>query len=99
MTFALAQINPTVGDIAGNTQKIIHIIAEHGKNVDVLVFPEMALTGYPPQDLLFESSFIKTTELALLKIAETVNECTVIVGTVREEKGELFNTAAVIHID
>ena len=58
MKFALAQINPTVGDIHGNAQKIIHEIAEHGKDVDILVFPEMALTGYPPQDLLFESAFI-----------------------------------------
>ena len=99
MKFALAQINPTVGDIAGNAQKIIHLIAEHGKDVDVLVLPEMVVTGYPPQDLLFESSFIKATELALLEIAETVNECTVIMGTVREENGELFNTAAIIHID
>ncbi len=97
MKFALAQINPTVGDVQGNAQKIIQIIAKHGKDVDVLIFPEMVLTGYPPQDLLFESAFIKATEAALLKIAESVSECTVIVGSVREENGELFNTAAVIH--
>jgi len=99
MKFALAQINPTVGDIKGNSQKIIHVIAKHGKDVDVLVFPEMVLTGYPPQDLLFESAFIKATEAALLKITESVRECTVIVGSVREENGELFNTSAVIHAD
>ena len=99
MTFSLAQINPTVGDINGNAQKIIQIIAEHGKDVDVLIFPEMVLTGYPPQDLLFESAFIKDTEAALLKIAESVSECTVIVGSVREENGELFNAAAIIHAD
>ena len=99
MKFALAQINPTVGDIGGNTQKIIQTIVEHGKEVDVLIFPEMVLTGYPPQDLLFESLFIKTTEVALLEISETVSECTVILGTVRQENGELFNTAAIIHAD
>ena len=97
MKFALAQINPTVGDIQGNTQKIIHTIAEYGKDVDILVFPEMVLTGYPPQDLLFESAFIKTTQLALLEIAESISECTVILGSIREVNGELFNTAAIIH--
>ena len=99
MKFALAQINPTVGGVQGNAQKIIHVISEHGKEVDVLIFPEMVLTGYPPQDLLFESLFIKTTEVALLEISETVSECTVILGTVRQENGELFNTAAIIHAD
>ena len=54
MKFALAQVNPTVGDISGNVQKIAQTIAEHSNNVDVLVFPEMVLTGYPPQDLLFD---------------------------------------------
>ena len=71
MKFALAQINSTVGDIRGNVQKVIHTISQYGKDVDVLVFPEMVLTGYSPQDLLFETAFIKSTEGALLKIAES----------------------------
>ena len=97
MKFALAQINPTVGDIQGNTQKIIHTIAEYANDVDILVFPEMVLTGYPPQDLLFQSAFVKTAQLSLLEIAENTNGCTVILGSIREENSELFNTAAIIH--
>jgi len=68
MKFALAQINPTVGDIYGNTQNIIQTIVEYGKDIDVLVFPEMVITGYPPQDLLFEPSFLKDTKLHYLKL-------------------------------
>jgi NAD+ synthase (glutamine-hydrolysing) len=97
MKFALAQINPIVGDFLGNAQKIIKTIDEHGKDVDVLVFPEMVLTGYPPQDLLFESAFIKATERVLLKISESVSECTIILGSVRKVSGKLYNTAAIIH--
>ena len=97
MKFALAQINPTVGDIRGNAQKVIHAISQYGNDVDVLVFPEMVLTGYPPQDLLFESAFIKATEGALLKIAESVSECTIILGAIRQVSGKLYNTAAIIH--
>lgn len=93
----LGQINPTVGDIQGNAEKIIHVIAEHSKDVDMLVFPEMVLTGYPPQDLLFESAFIKATERALLKIAKSVSECTTILGTIRRVSGKLYNTAVIIH--
>ena len=99
MKFALAQINPTVGDIYGNTQNIIQTIVKYGKDIDVLVFPEMVITGYPPQDLLFEPSFLKDTQTALLEIAQMVHECTVIVGTVRQENKSLFNSAAVIHKD
>ena len=99
MKFALAQINPIVGDIHGNTENIIQTIANHGKDVDVLIFPEMVLTGYPPQDLLFESSFLKATQAALLEISQMVSECTVIVGTVRQENNSLLNSAAVIHKD
>ncbi|MEI8218780.1 MAG: nitrilase-related carbon-nitrogen hydrolase, partial [Elusimicrobiota bacterium] len=53
MKIALAQINPTVGDIAGNAKKILAWIARaKDQGADVVVFPEMALTGYPPEDLL-----------------------------------------------
>ena len=97
MKIALGQINPTVGDIQGNAQKVVHAIIEHGMNVDILVFPEMVLTGYPPQDLLLESTFIKATEEELLKIAESVSECTIILGSIRQVSGKLYNTAAIIH--
>ncbi|SVA14787.1 uncharacterized protein METZ01_LOCUS67641, partial [marine metagenome] len=48
----LAQINPTVGSLKNNAQRIIEIIREYTLKCDLIIFPEMALTGYPPQDLL-----------------------------------------------
>ena len=59
MKVVLAQINPTVGALKKNAQKIIEIIREYTPKCDVIVFPEMALTGYPPQDLLLDKSFIQ----------------------------------------
>ena len=54
MRIVMAQINPIVGDLEGNTKKIIEYIDEAKKHLaDVVVFPELAITGYPPQDLLY----------------------------------------------
>ena len=59
LRIAMAQINPVVGDIQGNTDKIKNYIKQAQKeNVDVITFPELALTGYPPEDLLFKTHFI-----------------------------------------
>ena len=70
MRIALAQINNTVGDLEGNTRKILDF-ARRGKNVgaDIVVFPELSLTGYPPRDLVEKSSFLERTEVALQRIA------------------------------
>ena len=61
MKIALAQINPTVGALDNNSQKIEEIIQEYSPKCDLIVFPEMCLTGYPPQDLLMETAFIAKT--------------------------------------
>ena len=56
---ALAQINPTVGDIAGNTAKILDYLERAREaQADLVAFPELAITGYPPEDLLFKRSFL-----------------------------------------
>ena len=70
MRIALAQINNTVGDLEGNTNKILDF-ARRGAaaGADVVVFPELALTGYPPRDLVEKSSFLERTEIALQEIA------------------------------
>ena len=56
MKIRLAQINPTVGDLKGNTDLIINTIRSSSE-YDIIVFPELSLTGYPPQDLLLDSNF------------------------------------------
>ena len=58
MKIALAQINPTVGALSSNSQKILDVIKDYSSKSDLIIFPEMCLTGYPPQDLLLDSSFI-----------------------------------------
>lgn len=100
MKIALAQINTTVGDFDGNYDKIVGRIEWATKNgVDLVVFPEMAITGYPPKDLLEKTSFLLKTMEYLEKIAKkTTKDLAVIVGciTVNESttgKG-LFNSAA-----
>ena len=59
MKVVLAQINPTVGALSSNSEKISRIIQEYSSKCDLIVFPEMCLTGYPPQDLLLDEAFIK----------------------------------------
>ena len=71
MRVALAQINPTVGDFSGNLQKIsIAVDRAAERAVDLVVFPEMATSGYPPADLLEKTSFVQRAEDTLLRIAE-----------------------------
>ena len=70
----MAQINPTVGALNGNSRKIEEIIQEYSPKCDLIIFPEMCLTGYPPQDLLLDSSFIDKAAEALKNIAVKVQE-------------------------
>ena len=69
MKVALAQINPTVGALDSNSRKIGKIIQEYSSKCDLIVFPEMCLTGYPPQDLLIDTAFIANTAKVLKNIA------------------------------
>ena len=83
MKIMLAQLNFTVGDIAGNTQKIQTAISHAAEDlsIDLVIFPELALTGYPPEDLLFQPDFIKVTQQALKTIQNTMpDNITAIIG-------------------
>jgi len=96
---ALAQINPTVGDLKGNRQKILDYIRQaEAQDADIVAFPEMVVCGYPPQDLLFKDHFIKDNVQILKSIVPAVKALTVIVGFVDIGRNkELYNAAAVIH--
>ena len=101
MKVHLAQINPTVGDLSGNSAKISHALRHAKENgAELVVFPECALTGYPPEDLLLLPHFIEEVEYTLQLIASETKGVNVILGTPRKNRhaGEkpLYNSAAVM---
>lgn len=94
---ALAQINSTVGDLAGNSKKISDYIKKAVRHeADIIAFPELALTGYPPEDLLLKPRFISDNMVELKKISSRTHGITVITGFVDADKDGLYNAAAVI---
>lgn len=87
MKIYAAQINLTVGDISGNAEKIItHIKKAAKEKADIAVFPELAITGYSPQDLLMRQSFIEEEQAALKKIAAATKDVQVIIGATYSDK-------------
>jgi len=81
MRIALAQINPTVGDLAGNTRKILEFIGRaKQQQAELVVFPELAIPGYPPKDLLLKPQFVEDNLRALNLIGSRVEGITVVVG-------------------
>ncbi|MBM3943020.1 MAG: NAD+ synthase [SAR202 cluster bacterium] len=92
---ALAQINPTVGDIQGNTAKILGYMNQ-ARNVgaDLVAFPELSVTGYPPEDLLFKPTFLRDNVEAMQKIVTASRGIAVVVGYVQMEP-DIANAAAV----
>ncbi|MFC1963817.1 NAD+ synthase [Chloroflexota bacterium] len=97
LRLGMAQINPTVGDFAGNTEKMLRLIEEsRSSGVELLTFPELAVCGYPPEDLLFKPHFIDRNLECLEKVIAASSGLTVIIGFV-DRKGDIFNAAAVIH--
>ena len=97
LRIALAQINPTVGDLDGNVAKIIRSVQTAKKShAQIVAFPELAVTGYPPEDLLLKSEFIDDNLNALKKIQKNIHDITAIVGFV-DRKDDIFNAAAIIH--
>jgi len=93
----MAQINSTVGNLSGNTKKIIRLINEARLlGVDLLTFPELAITGYPPEDLLLKPQFIKQNRESLNEIVGHTSDMAVILGFV-DSDGGIYNAAAVIY--
>ncbi len=97
MKIALAQINPTVGALDANAAKIIEYINKAKKqNVDLIVFPELAITGYPPEDLILKPQFIADNIAALKKIVKVSKGIGVYIGFVDKKGADIYNAAAFI---
>jgi len=93
----MAQINTTVGDLEGNTAKVLdYIHMAKAQQADLVAFPEMALTGYPPEDLLFQSSFIQANIQKMHQVVAQSQGITVVVGFV-DSQDDIRNAAAVAH--
>ena len=92
---AMVQDNFLVGDIRGNARKIIELTqTAAGQGADLVIFPELALTGYPPEDLLYRPGCITQVEAALEKIKQAVSATDIVIGLPAEHQGKLYNTAA-----
>lgn len=98
MNIALAQINVTVGDFEKNALKILKYSWDaHRRGADVIVFPELALCGYPPEDLLLKKSFISEEMETLNKLISGLPNCLILLGCAYPEKNALYNSAAIIY--
>ena len=107
---ALAQINPTVGDIPGNTTKILEYLERAREaQADLVAFPEMATTGYPPEDLLYKKSFLSENVSAMEQVAKASGDMAVVMGYVNvlslepvsndagDTRPQITNAAALFH--
>lgn len=95
----LAQLDFTVGDIAGNCQRILATIetAKHDQSADVIVFPELAITGYPPEDLLLRPDFLSAVDKALEQICQATDTIDVLIGHPQKINNHLYNAASWFH--
>jgi NAD+ synthase (glutamine-hydrolysing) len=93
----LAQINPTVGDLDGNVRKIVEGMEQARRlGCRLVAFPELAIPGYPPEDLLFKRAFIDANLHALEQVTDASHGLTAIVGFV-DKRDDIFNAAAILH--
>ncbi len=97
MRIALGQFNATVGDLAGNVAKMKKIWSDAmAAGADLVAFPEMAICGYPPEDLVYKRQFVRDNRMALEELAAACDRQTVVVGFVEQGEHGLYNAAAVI---
>ncbi|MBY0408113.1 MAG: NAD+ synthase [Rickettsiales bacterium] len=98
VALAMAQMNPIVGDLAGNLQRIQKFYeTARARGADLVIFPELALVGYPPEDLVLMHGFRDRALLSLQELAgRTVHGPAMIVGTIWEDKGSVYNAAVLL---
>jgi predicted amidohydrolase len=98
MRIALAQFDFPVGDLAGNAHRIFELIerARDEAGADVILFPELALSGYPPEDLLLRPAFLAECQLRLQDIAANVQGIVAVVGWPEAAGAVVFNSASVL---
>ncbi len=93
---ALAQLNPTVGDIPGNTTRMVeHLRLARESGADLVAFPELATTGYPPEDLLFKKSFVEANVAAMEHVVAESRGIAVVLGFVQPREAGVANAAAI----
>jgi NAD+ synthase (glutamine-hydrolysing) len=96
LRIALAQLNPTVGDIAGNEAMARDTVARARKaGAQLVLFPELFVTGYPPEDLLLKEHFLRDARLAVDRLADAAPELVVVIGF-PERDIDVYNSAAVL---
>jgi len=94
LRLALAQLNTTVGDLVGNADRMIALIDEaRAQDVDLIAFPELAVTGYPPEDLLLKRQFLAEADAQLDRIAQASDGIVMVVGAPQLVHGKVFNAA------
>jgi NAD+ synthase (glutamine-hydrolysing) len=96
---ALAQVDLVVGDVAGNTEKILAYAtrAREELRADLVIFPELSVCGYPPEDLLFHSGLRRDVESAVNRIRTSVSNIAVLIGFPEYADGNIYNACAVYH--
>ncbi|MGI0156393.1 MAG: nitrilase-related carbon-nitrogen hydrolase, partial [Thermoplasmata archaeon] len=95
LRIAACQLNTVVGDLDGNVSRVLGALAEaESLGADLAVFSELAITGYPPEDLLLKPGFVSDNLSALRKVAAETGRCAAVVGFVDAER-DLHNAAAV----
>jgi NAD+ synthase (glutamine-hydrolysing) len=95
---ALAQLNLTVGDVAGNTRRLVEALgAARDAGAQVFAAPELAITGYPPEDLLLKKSFVDANVAALHEVAAHTGDLLAFVGFAHPTSRSLYNAAAICH--
>src|ERR1700737_326849 len=99
MKIGFAQLNPTVGDLRGNFEKIVQAYDRlAGGGAELVLTPELAITGYPPQDLVFKSRFVPETLQILEQLHARIGRAALLVGFVdrNEGRGKPFHNAAAL---
>src|SRR5207248_4461396 len=94
MRLALAQIDPVVGDLEGNRELILARLEEaRAAGADLVLFPELAVTGYPPEDLLLRPGFVRAAERSLQEIARAATDIDALIGFPHFDS-DLYNGAS-----